>query len=168
MFSYKKILQKLAKFCTICLLGSPVLLSGSWCCNLVEVYWHFGGSCYLHCQDRWVRDLLRDHMVLQPKRHQSYNHCYENSRSDVAWMLSWKLIVVENCMYYNCIMLDFHRSVDEVFTVLGCYAALMAVRYQCFGTACEFHLGRPSSPRIFLLELLIPWRCDWEAVPKCW
>jgi len=53
---------------------------------------------------------------------------------------------------YPCVISSFHRGVNEIFTLLGCYAALIG-NYRHSGTTCRVHLRRWGSYR-----LLDPWR----------
>jgi len=53
----------------------------------------------------------------------------------------------------------FHWDLNDVFALLGCYAAWIG-NYRCFGGTCSSRLQGSSSPRIILVVLLDPWRRD--------
>ena len=39
-----------------------------------------------------------------------------------------------------CVVSNFCREVDEIWALLGCYAAIVVITYRRFGTTCSSHL----------------------------
>ena len=71
---------------------------------------------------------------------------------------------IRNTVWNNMehVISGFHHGVNEIFTLLGYYTALIG-SYRCFGTTFRPHLRGSGSLR----RLLDPWRSDQWIVLKC-